>query len=198
MRLSSKTYLFPNTDVYNIYMKDMPKLPSGKINEKVQRRNVKPNTVVGGSVHLSKNLNGFHLKISGRLDAPTPAPGFFDIKSDLHAKCKLGLLKGSVGFGWTRKSSFNGQKTWNLFVSPPTPGDIIRDVTSGMASKRNGQIGLKPGMSIPKASNREQEIGLTDDTTNSAEQKTEHGLKVNEDTFAKSDYGHGQLSTRLM
>ncbi|XP_060074524.1 uncharacterized protein LOC132554232 [Ylistrum balloti] len=71
---------------------------------------------------FSKNRSGFRLKISGRKDASSPLPGFFDLQSDLHVKCKMGLLNGTVGFGWTRKSSFDSEKTWGMFVHPPTYG----------------------------------------------------------------------------
>ncbi|XP_060072658.1 uncharacterized protein LOC132552496 [Ylistrum balloti] len=71
---------------------------------------------------FSKNRSGFRLKISGRKDASNPLPGFFDLQSDLHVKCKMGLLNGTVGFGWTRKSSFDSEKTWGMFVHPPTYG----------------------------------------------------------------------------
>ncbi|XP_021353055.1 uncharacterized protein LOC110450115 [Mizuhopecten yessoensis] len=71
---------------------------------------------------FSKNRSGFRFKISGRKDAPKPTHGFYDTQSDMLVKCKLGLLRGTVGFGWTQKSAFSREKTWGLFVHPPTYG----------------------------------------------------------------------------
>ncbi|XP_069117096.1 uncharacterized protein [Argopecten irradians] len=73
-----------------------------------------------GGLCFSKNRSGFKLKISGRTDATKPMPGFFDTHKDLRVKCKMGLLNGTIGFGWIRKSAVSSEKTWGLFVHPPT------------------------------------------------------------------------------
>ncbi|XP_033751969.1 uncharacterized protein LOC117335838 [Pecten maximus] len=75
-----------------------------------------------GGLCFSKNRSGFRFKISGRTDAAKPLPGFFDTRSDLRVKCKMGLLHGTVGFGWIRKSALSKEKTWGMFVHPPTYG----------------------------------------------------------------------------
>ncbi|XP_069131665.1 uncharacterized protein [Argopecten irradians] len=75
-----------------------------------------------GGLCLSKNQSGFRFKISGRKDSAKPFPGFFETQTDLRVKCKLGLLNGTVGFGWSRKSEINREKTWGMFVHPPTSG----------------------------------------------------------------------------
>ncbi|XP_033749672.1 uncharacterized protein LOC117334269 [Pecten maximus] len=122
---ASKTYTFPNTKEYPVYMRETPKLPAVHIDEKIGRGCTHPNSkTVVGTLRLSGNLNGYHLKISGRTDASSVIPGFFHLNKDLHVKCKLGMFNGDVGFGWTRKSSYSPTKTWGFFIRPPSLTDF--------------------------------------------------------------------------
>ncbi|XP_033751205.1 uncharacterized protein LOC117335363 [Pecten maximus] len=93
-----------------------------KLTNCISPKNKRKSCFPTGGLCFSKNRSGFRFKISGRTDAVKPLPGFFDTRSDLRVKCKMGLLHGTVGFGWIRKSALSKEKTWGMFVHPPTYG----------------------------------------------------------------------------
>ncbi|XP_069125279.1 uncharacterized protein [Argopecten irradians] len=137
---ASGTYSFPDTKEYPVYMKETPRLPVATLDKQIGSCMKKHSKTVVGSLCLSKNLNGYHLKISGQPGASLANPGYFPVNKNLHVKCKLGMLHGDVGFGWTRKSRYNPTKTWGFFIRPPSLTDITERSQSRAANPAGSEV----------------------------------------------------------